>query len=113
MQQRVDERAMVASVVRRAGAGVDRHAGWLVDHGEMLVLIEDGERYLLREGVERWRMRRALNFDGLAALELQFRLGRLSADSYLAMLDEHLHARAADVGDRLREVLVEPHAGGL
>ena len=57
-------------------------------------------------------MRRAFDLDGLAAVQLLLRLGSLAVDADLAVFDQQLHAGAADVGDRLGKILVEPQSGG-
>ncbi len=75
VEEGVDEGAVVAGVVGGAGAGVDHHAGGLVDDGEVLVFVEDVEGDVLGEGVEGRRVRSAFDLDGLAAVELLFGLG--------------------------------------
>ena len=112
VQQRVDQRAAVARVVGRACAGVDHHAGGLVDHGEVLVLVEDVER----ECPPAWR---AAARD---AARLRSRWPRRRAacawpwrgavDAHLAGFDQQLHAGAADLRNGLREIGVQAHAGG-
>ena len=112
-EQSVDQRAAV--VFRGAGAGVDHHAGGLVDDGEIGILIDDGERYVLRRGVERLRLGVAFNLDELAAFEFVAGLAGFGVDGDLAVFDEQHGARAADVGDGFGEVGVEANTigGGL
>ena len=111
-EEGVDESAAVAGVVGGAGAGVDHHAGGLVDDGEVSVFVEDVEGDVLGYGVEGRGMRGAFDLDGLAAVELLFGLGGVAVDADLAGFDEELDAGAADVGDGLGEVLVEAEVGG-
>jgi hypothetical protein len=82
-EQGVDQRAAV--VLRRAAAGVDHHAGGLVDDGEVGILIDDGERYVLGSGVERLRLGVALDLNQLAAFELQLRFAGFGVDGDLAV----------------------------
>ena len=44
-----------------AGAGVDHHAGGLIDRDHVVILVEHGERDVLSDGVKRWRLS---GFDG-------------------------------------------------
>ena len=53
VEEGVDEGAAVAGVVGRAGAGVDHHAGGLVDNSQIIVFIKDIEGDILGFGVER------------------------------------------------------------
>ncbi len=112
VQQRVDQRAAVSEIVRCAGAGVDHHAGGLVDHGEGVVLIKDVERDVLRRGAQRGWAGLAFDGDGLAAAQLVAGLGGDAVDAHLAGGDEHLHPRAAERGNGVCEVGVEALAGG-
>ena len=111
-EEGVDEGAAVAGVVGGAGAGVDHHAGGFVDDGEVLVFVEDVEGDVLGDGVERGRVGGAFDLDGLAAVEFLLGLGGVAVDADLAGFDEELDAGAADVGDGLREILVEAEVGG-
>src|SRR5215472_13491279 len=119
MEERVDESAVVARVYIfsagrcRSGAGVDHHAGGLVDDGEVLVFVEDVEGYVLGEGMEGWRVGCAFDLDGLAAVEFLFGFGGGSVDPDLVVLDEELDACAGDVGDGLGEILIKAQAGSL
>jgi hypothetical protein len=56
------------------------------------------------------RMRAALDLDRLAAAQLLFGLGGRAVDADLSGIDQQLHSRAADVGNRLGEVSVQPHS---
>ncbi len=112
-EERVDEGAAVALVVGGAGAGVDHHAGGLVDDGEVLVFVEDVEGDVFGDGVERLRGWGAPSISMASPpCELLLGLGGLAVDADLAGFDEELDAGAADVGDGLGEVLVEAEAGG-
>ena len=111
-EERVDEGAAVAGVVGGAGAGVDHHAGGLVDDGEVLVFVEDVEGDVFGDGVERRGLRGAFDLDGFAAVEFLLGLGGMAVDADLAGFDEELDAGAADVGEGLGEVLVEAEVGG-
>ena len=57
-------------------------------------------------------MRLAFNLDGLAALELVLRLRRDAIHLHLSCVDQHLHPCARDVGQSLREIEIDAHAGG-
>ncbi len=92
---------------------MDHHACGLVDDGKMIVFVENVERNVLGKGMQRWRMRSAFDLDGLAALELELRLGGLTVDANLTVLDQQLNTGTADVRNRLSEVLVQAQAGGL
>ena len=102
----------VAGVVGSAGAGVNHHAGGLVDDGEVVVLVEDVERNVLGSGVKGCGVGLALDLDLLAAVELELGGGDGSVDADLAGVDEQLHAGAADVRQGLGEVGVQAQAGG-
>ena len=71
MQQRIDQRAAIAFVVGGARAGVNHHSRGLVDHGEIVVFVDDVERNVFRDGAQRRRLRVAENRDLLAATQLQ------------------------------------------
>ncbi len=47
MQKGIDQRAAIAIVVGRSRAGVNHHAGRLVDHGEVVIFVDDIERNIL------------------------------------------------------------------
>jgi hypothetical protein len=119
MKQSIDQSAMIARVYlisprrRRSGAGVDHHSGRLIDDGEVLIFVEDDERYVLGEGVERRRMRRAFDLDLFPALQFQLCLWRLTVDAYLTMFDQKLYARAADIRDCLRKILIKAETRSL
>ncbi len=113
VQQGVDQRATIAVVVGRARPGVHHHAGRLVDDGEVVVLVNDVERNVFGHGAQRRRHGIAEDSDGLAALELQRRLGRLAVDQRLLFFQQQLHAGAAGVGELRGEELVEALPGGL
>ena len=97
----------------RGGAGVDAHAGGLVDDGEVVVLEDDVERDGFGGGVEGFGPGRAGEDDGLAGCELVLGLGGAAVDEHLAAVDEELHAGAGDLRDGLGEVLVEAEAARL
>ncbi len=88
VQQRVDQRAVVAHVLRRSRSGMHHHSGRLVDDRQVLVLMQDVERDVLREGVQRLRTGGAFDLDGLATRQLELRLGRVAVDADLAGLDQ-------------------------
>ena len=53
MQQRVHQRAAVARVIGRAGAGMHHHAGRLVHDSDVVVFINNVERDCLWNGTQR------------------------------------------------------------
>jgi hypothetical protein len=115
-EERVDEGALVALVYAigwaRAGTGVDHHAGGFVDDGEVFVFVKDVERDVFGDGVKGCGLRGAFDFDGLAAAEFLFGLGRVAVDADLTGFDEELDAGSADVGEGVGEILVEAEVGG-
>ena len=111
-EERVDEGSRVSIVVRRASTGVNHHAGVLVDYGEVLVFEEDAERDVLGSSVERLRLGLALDLDAFSSFELVLCFRDCGVDTYLASVDEHLHAGAGDVRQSLREIGVDSESGG-
>jgi hypothetical protein len=111
-EQGVDESAAVACVVGGAGSCVDHHAGGFVDDGEVFVFVKDVERDVFGDGVKGCGLRGAFDFDGLAAAEFLFGLGRVAVDADLTGFDEELDAGSADVGEGVGEILVEAEVGG-
>ena len=95
------------------GGGVNNHPGGFVDHGEVFVFIDDVERYVLGDGPERRGVGLAGNLDALAGLELERGLHGAAIDEDIALVEEQLDARAADVFDGLGEELVETAAGAV
>jgi UTP--glucose-1-phosphate uridylyltransferase len=109
IQQSVHERA-----ARHPGAGVDGHAGRLVNHREILVLVEDLKRDLFRESTGQGRLRLCglgCHLDLLAASQPQRRFGHRFSDAHPALLDPLLQPGAAGFGQLAREELIEPQPG--
>ena len=106
-EQRVDEGAAV--VVERAGAGVHHHARSLVDDREVVVLVDDVEREVFGFGAKGGGLGIAFDVDLLAAAKLVARLGDGAVDGDLAVVDEQLHAAAADVREGFGEIGVDTH----
>ena len=96
-----------------AGAGMDHHAGGLVDYGQIRVFIDDVERNVLRRGLERRGMRLAGDDDLFAAAQLERGFGLRAIDEHVALIDQQLHARAADAFKLRGEEVVEALACGL
>lgn len=118
MQKSVDEGSVITFVLLFAWRGgacarVDHHAGRLIDDGETIVFKENRKGNVFRKGMKRRRVRGAIDLDGFPTLQLQFCLGSLATNANLAMFDKHLDACAADIRNRLREVLIQAKAGGL
>jgi hypothetical protein len=110
-EERIDEGAAVAFVIAGTGSGVDHHAGWLVDDGEIFVFVEDVERDVFGCGMERRRLRRAFDLNGLAAVELLFGLGGVTINADLASFDQELDSGSGDIREGLGQVLIEAKIG--
>jgi hypothetical protein len=100
-EERVDESATVAFVIAGTCSGVNHHAGWLVDDGEVFVFVEDVERNVFGCGVERRGLRRAFDLDGFATVEFLFGLGSVAIDADLTGFDEELDAGPGDIREGL------------
>ena len=110
VQQRVHQRSAAARIVGCARAGVHHHSGRLVDHRQVLVLINHGQGNIFGDRFERCRARLAGDDDGLAAAQLQTRPSavrrraeRRPAPEAAARANDSLH-RAAPPG-------IDPDAG--
>ena len=98
VQQRIDQGAAIARVVGGAGAGVDHHAGGLVDDGEVVVFVEDIEGDFFR----RWHAKEAApaapeNCDVLAAPQFQRGFGGGIVHEDFLFGNQLLDTSAADV----------------
>src|SRR5262249_37723924 len=108
VQQRVDQRATIAFVIRGTGTSVHHHAGGLVDDGEVVVFIDNVKRNIFGGCAERrWRSGTE-NFNLLAAAQAQRRLGSFFVNQDHGLFDKLLHAGAADFGQAADEELIEP-----
>ena len=96
MQQRVDQCAPVAGVIRRARARMNHHAGRLVDDRQIVVLVDHVERNLFGERTQRLRIERPEKGYVLVAAQTQRRLGRAVCDQYLPVGD---HGRSGEQFD--------------
>jgi hypothetical protein len=111
-EERVDEGTLVAGVICAAGSGVDHHSGGFVDHGEVLVFVEDVKGDVFGDGMEWFGLGRAFDLDGFAAVEFLLGLGCVAVDADLTGFDEELDAGSGDIGECLSEVLIEAKTGG-
>ena len=104
MQQRVHERSGVP-----AGAGMNHHAGGLIDSDYIGVLIEDFDRKVFRLSVE-WRRRGGIDLDRLGSAQQIRRLRQPVIDPHTSGLDPFLQTRAAIFGQALVQIEIEPVA---
>ena len=109
MQQRVHERPRAV-----AGGGMDHHAGGLVHHGQILVLIQDvdGQR-LAADG--RGRGVGELHVHEVAVAQLQVGLGDAPGDGHAAVGDQLLKLRARMAAEKRSQKAIEalaPLLGG-
>ena len=81
-QKRIDERSLVI-----AASGVYRHALWLVDDGDVLVLVDDIERYILGACSD-WPGIGDLDLDLLPVLQNGARLHGPARNEHMALIDE-------------------------
>jgi hypothetical protein len=110
MQKGVDQRAAIARVVGSGGAGVNHHAGGLVDDGQVFVLVHDVERDLLRGGAQRRRLGLAEDRDDFAGAYFARGFGGFSCDTNLAVLQQELYAGAADLRHLSHEKQIQAHS---
>ena len=89
-----------------------RHTGGLVDHGQVVVFVDDVKRNVLGLGAQWSGLRLAFDLDLLATAEFVAGLRGRTIHGDLAVLDEHLHARAANVRDCLGEIGIQAHLCG-
>ena len=87
MQQRVDQGAAIALVIRGSRTGVHHHARRLVDDRKVSIFVNDVKRDVFRDGSQRRQHRIAEDRDLLAAAQLQRRLRRRVADQRLLFGD--------------------------
>jgi hypothetical protein len=95
MKQRVDQCSPISLVIRSARSGVDHHAGWFVDHCEIIVLVNDVERDLLRNGPQSRARDFAKYFNYFGALQTERGPLWFAIYRHLRLRDELLHPRAA------------------
>ncbi len=99
----VDQRARIVAEAR-----VHDHAGGLVDHQKIVVLVYDVERNILRDDLQ--LAPRVGHDDGYAVerLDLVARLGRLAVDQNVAAVGRRLYAVARRILHAARQKLVQP-----
>src|SRR5579864_8754069 len=88
-------------------AGVDHHAGGLIDGDQIRVLKEDFDRQVFRLGMER-RQLCGLNLYRFGATQQIRRLLWRIVNSHAAGPDPILQARAAVFGQSLMQIVVQP-----
>jgi len=86
---------------------MDHHPGRLVDHRDVLVLIEDFERESFRLRL-RGNRRRNLDLNPLATLEPPRGFGPLAVNLHPPLLDEVLDPGTAQVRQRRRQMVIQP-----
>ena len=103
------------------GAALDRQARRLVQHDDVVVLVDDQAADLLGVAVRHgrdlarlgWRRRgdAGRQADGLAGLDAILALGALAVDADLAGAQKLLQGAVAQLGEMALEPAVEPQAG--
>ena len=108
VQQRIHQRAPAARVLVLPRPGVNHHARRFVHHSQVRVLIDHVQGNVFCRRLQRRGMGLAGNGDALAAAQLQRSLFPFAVDQHIALVHEHLHARAAHALKLRSEKLVEP-----
>ena len=102
--QGVDQRAAVVAV-----AGMDHHAGRLVDDQQFVVFIDDVERDGLRLDLHATPLVRHHERDDVERADLVAGLDHDVVDADILGVDCQLHAVARCVGKMLRQILVDAY----
>ena len=108
----VPEQGVDEGAVEVAEGGVDDHAGGLVDHDEVVVLIDDVDGDVLGEERERTRRVRQQDADDVVGVDAVVLLLGLAVDDDAAGARGLLHAVARRVGQQVREVPVHAYQLG-
>ena len=87
-QQRIHQGAAIALVLGAARTGMNHHARRLVDHRQILILVNHGQRNVLGKSLQRSRFNRPRDFDLFAALQLERCLGRAVVHQHLTLLHQ-------------------------
>ena len=111
MQQRIHQSSSIARILCRSRARVHHHSGWLVDHGEIVVLINNVERNFFGDGLQWSPPGLAQHADTLPAPQLQRSLGWSIVHQHFAFSDHLLYPRSADRVKARGEELVQAFAG--
>ena len=112
MEQGIDHGAAIAGLIL-SGTGVHAHARRLIDYRDALIFVNYVQRNIFRKGLERRQLNRAGDDDFLTAAQLYGRLGRLSIDEDLFLLDQLLNADTADFGKLGDKPLIKTRSGGI
>src|SRR5262249_11198675 len=104
VQQRVDDRA--AAVTR---PGVHHHAGGLVDHHDVGVLVKDRQREIFGDS-SRFQGRGEFDLECLSGLDGRARADDADRTDDVPVFDELLNLRARSVRQRARQEGIEPYA---
>src|SRR5690348_16094413 len=92
---------------------MNAHSRWLVDYSDTFVFMNHVERNVFSKSLEQRQLNRTRNDDLFSSAQLHGRLGDFSIDQDLFLLDELLHAHAADLGQLGDEPLIQARAGGI
>src|SRR5580698_4079115 len=111
MQQSIHQCAAIARIVARSRASMHHHSRRLVDHGEIVVFINNIERNLLSNSLKGRPLRLAQHADTFPAAQLQRSLRREVVHQHLASGNHLLHASAADGFKARGEKLIQSLAG--
>ena len=96
MQQGIHQSSAIVIALGGARAGVDHHSRGLVDHGEIVVFIDNVEGNVFGDGLQRRALGLAKDGDRFVAMELEGGLGWCIVHQDFAFGDHFLHASAAD-----------------
>ncbi len=106
-QQGVDQRA-----VRVAGGRVHDHALGLVDHQQVVVLVDDIQRDILRHGLDGLCVR-DLQQDGVPCLQLEAFGHQFAVAQHMALCHKRLQRPAGKAGVLAAEKAVDALTGSL
>ena len=112
MQESVDQGASSPGLIF-ARTGMHAHAGRFVDDSEVVVLVHDIEGNVFGKRLERRKLHPPRDDNILVAVQTQGWFGRDAVHQDLALLDQLLHAHAADISQLGDQPMVETLAGGF
>ena len=90
MEKRIDQGAAAARIVRGTAAGVHGHACGFIDHGKVVVLIDDRERDVFWRGFERRGLGLAGDLYPVAWFHAIAGLLHAAVHVYLTVVDQEL-----------------------
>ena len=95
MKQGVDQRTAITVVFRCARAHVYHHSRRLIDHGEVVIFVDDVERDLLGYSAHRGPFNGAPDCDVLISVQPERGFSRLAVHQHLLLSNQLLNVRAA------------------